>query len=567
MLILGLSEDLFDAGASLTDGERVLFAANEERYTRRKNEGGFPRRSLEAALRETGATLADVDRVCVSGLMTPPLPVRLFPKLHDWIYAVKRDKRDTLLRRAMDGVTFLTPLSHTAPDAASRGWVRRMLPAVMRRRLPGLRPGVPVEMVDHHEGHAAGAGFLSGYDRALCVTADGMGDGLSLTVSRFDAETGVERLWAVPSRDSFGLFFEALTEAFGFVPCRDEGKLTGLAALGDPARVREPELFRMDGESIVYTGPHGRQGVVWAKDTLLRKYPREDVAAWAQDILEKTVLDVARRWVDRTGLTRLAVAGGVFANVKLNQRLHELDGVETVFVYPNMGDGGLSLGAIAARGGLKPQRVRDVFFGDGYPDARLEQALRGAGLSYERRDDIGGAVAERLAEGALVARFDGRMEWGPRALGNRSILAPACDAKVPDRLNTLLRRSDFMPFAPALPEEDADLYVARGGAARHAAEFMTVCFNCTPLMAERYPSVVHVDGTARSQFVRADANPGFHRILARYRELTGGGVVLNTSFNMHEEPIVRTPEEGADTFVRAGLDWFAMGPFLARRKT
>jgi carbamoyltransferase len=564
-LSLGISEDLFDAGVTLCADGRILFASNEERHTRRKNEGGFPHRALEAALRHAGVTLADIDRVCVSGLMTPPLPVRAFPRLHDWSYAIKRERRDSLLRRLADAVTFLTPMSHTAPDAAARGWAQWLLPKLARRRLRGLRPGAAVDFVDHHEAHAAAACTLSGYDEALCVTADGMGDGHSLTVSHYARSGAPRRVWAVPSRDSFGLFFEILTEAFGFVPCRDEGKLTGLAALGDPARITLPVPFALEQGQLRYTGPHGRAGVAWARDTLLAAHSREDVAAWAQRILEDIIVSITRDHLRKSGLRRLALAGGVFANVKLNQRLHELPETDAIFICPNMGDGGLSLGALASRGQVTPLKIDHVFFGDGFTEAELEAALREKGLAFDRPGSVETRTAELLADGKIVARFDGRMEWGPRALGNRSILAPACDPAVPDRLNEQLKRSDFMPFAPALPAEDGDLYVAGAEPARHAAEFMTVCFRCTPLMAERYPSVVHVDGTARAQFVRPGANPGFHRILTEYRARTGGGVMLNTSFNMHEEPIVRTPQEAVNAFLEAGLDALALGPFMVAK--
>ena len=347
------------------------------------------------------------------------------------------------------------------------------------------------------------------------------------------------------------------------MPCRDEGKLTGLAAMGDPARVTLPVPFALAGGDLRYTGPHGRAGVAWAKRELLGRHTREDVAAWAQRILEDIVVAITQEHLRATGLRRLALAGGVFANVKLNQRLHELPETDALFVCPNMGDGGLSLGALAARGNVAPHKLDHVFLGDGFSERDLESALRDRGLAFDRPDCVETRTAEKLAEGKIVARFDGRMEWGPRALGNRSILAPACDPAVPDRLNDQLKRSDFMPFAPALPAEDGDLYVAGADPARHAAEFMTVCFRCTPLMAERYPSVVHVDGTARAQFVRPEVNPGFHRILAEYRDRTGGGVMLNTSFNMHEEPIVCTPREAVNAFLEAGLDYLALGPFLA----
>jgi carbamoyltransferase len=261
-------------------------------------------------------------------------------------------------------------------------------------------------------------------------------------------------------------------------------------------------------------------------------------------------------------LRRVAVAGGVFANVKLNQRIHSLAEVDELFVCPNMGDGGLSLGALAAEGLLALAPVEDVFWGDGFSESEMAFALDRAGLSNERSGED--AIASALARGKLVARFDGRMEWGPRALGNRSVLAATTDRAVVARLNECLKRSDFMPFAPAALAEDAGRYAGGVEKARHAAEYMTACFACTPEMKAEHPAVVHTDDTARIQLVRADRNPAFHRVLSAYRRRTGHGILLNTSFNMHEEPIVRTPEDAVRSFLAAGLDYLALGPFLAR---
>jgi carbamoyltransferase len=564
MICLGISEDFFDAGVTLCDGPRVLYAANEERFTRRKNEGGFPRQSLAALFAYTGVAPKDVERVYVSGLMTPPLPVRMFPRLHEWMFDAQRSKQPTWFKRLMEVAMFMTPISHTSEDSLLRRAVRPLLAPVTRRALPAGLRRVPIQFVEHHHAHAAGAWRCSGFDEALCVTADGMGDGLSLTVSRAKVGQGIERLWKAASHDSFGLFFEAMTGAFGFTPCRDEGKLTGLAACGRASNVHEPSPFHLEQGRLEYHGPRGGACTAWIRDELRTRYSREDLCAWAQDLLESNLVEIARWWLRDTGLRHMAVAGGVFANVKLNQRLHEIEEADQVFVYPNMGDGGLSYGAICSGQGFAPEPVSDVFWGDGYTDTDIETALGRAGLTGERCDDPESRVGDLLAEGRIVGRFQGRMEWGPRALGNRSILARTTDRVVVDQLNHLLLRSDFMPFAPAMLDEDAGEYLLGVGAARHAAEFMTVCFNCTDKMRREHPAVVHVDGTARSQLVRADRNPGFHRILKRFKEHSGAGVVLNTSFNIHEEPIIRTPDEAIAAFLKARLDYLSIGPFLVR---
>ena len=565
MLCLGISEDHFDAGVTLTDGDAVVFASNEERYTRRKNEGGFPWQSLQGMLDYTGIDPKDIGHIYVCGLMTPPFPIRVFPFLHRLRFDAHRSKKETLFKKFMNFVTFMTPISHSSEDSIMRKFTKPLLPWTVRRRLPRSLRHAPITFVDHHHAHACGAYFLSGFDDCLAVTADGMGDGLSLTVSRCSHNGGVERLWAASSRDSFGLFFENITEAFGFVPCRDEGKITGLAACGDPAAVQEPDLFTLKDGRLQYVGPQGQAGARWVHDELLRKYTREDIAAWAQHLLEIHIVEVTRWWMRDTGLRKLITAGGVYGNVKLNQRLHELDEVDDLFVYPNMGDGGLSLGAICAEQRPVPTKVANVFFGEDYPDAALRTALDARDLAYETMDDPGDRIGALLAEGHIVARFTGRMEWGPRALGNRSILVRTSDTAVVDRLNTLLKRSDFMPFAPAVLAEDAEEYCDGVAPARHAAEFMTVCFDCTDKMKRDHPAIVHVDGTARAQLVRTDHNPAFHGILTAFKARTGTSVVLNTSFNIHEEPIVRTPEEGIAAFLNARLDYLAIGPYLVKQ--
>lgn len=572
MLTLGISQDLYDAGITLTDGEQVLYAANEERFTRRKNHGGFPYKSLEAAFCCTAIDPSDVELICVAGEMTPPLPMRMFPGLHGLLAGKKRgkgraEKTPGFLARAVDFAAFYTPLLHLDEDSRLRRAARPLLGQAVRRSLAmPLRQnlkGVPMSFIEHHRAHAASAWFLSGFDEALTITGDGMGDGLSITVNKCSGGS-IERLWKAESRSSLGLFFEVLTEALGFTPCRDEGKLTGLAAHGDADRVAVPSPFSIVDGELKYSGPLGLRAVEWAKNELADRWAREDVAAWAQRILETTMLEIAGRCLRQTGLSKLAVSGGVFGNVKLNQRLNELNDVEELFVCPNMGDGGLSLGAICAEGRLSPQKLKDVFWGDGCADAAIQKAVDRSGLPWERFDSIEQAMAEKIANGAIVARFHGRMEWGPRALGNRSILANPSDSTVTERLNRKLNRSDFMPFAPAALAEDMDELAVGWSSAGHAAEFMTVCFDCTPKMRQENPAVVHIDGTARMQAVNKETNPSFHLILKNLKEITGSGVVLNTSFNIHEEPIVRTPDEAVNAFVKAGLDYLAIGDYLVK---
>lgn len=561
---LGINEDLFDSGIALSDGESVLFASNEERYSRRKNEGGFPHRALESLFQYTGIAPQDVDYICMSGLMTPPPPVRLLPRSHQWLYNARREKKESRLRKLLDDLTFYLPVSHTSNRSLLRKCSLPFLPFMTRMVLPHPLKKKPLRYVEHHIGHAAAAWKLSGFEEALVLSVDGMGDGLSLLVLQCTPGQPMRRLWEVSSRDSLGLFFQVMAEVFGFVSCRDEGKITGLAANGSSENVDFPFPFEYAEGRLRFTGQFGfgQRGIDWAKKMLGERYAREDLAAWAQDNLEKYVVQIARDFLRKTGLRRLAVTGGVAANVKLNQRLHEIPEVEQLFVLPNMGDGGLGLGALCAHDAVAPHRVPDVFWGESYTDAEIKSVLSQSGLPYRRVEAIENTIADLLVKEFLVARFTGRMEWGPRALGNRSILAKTTDSKVVTRLNALLQRSDFMPFAPAVLAEDLDLYCLNTGAGRHAAEFMTVCFDCTEKMKQENPAIVHVDGTARAQAVSAGANPDFYKILKAFKDISGSSVLLNTSFNVHEEPIIRTPEEAITAFKKARLDYLAIGPFL-----
>lgn len=561
MLVLGINQDFYDCGVALTDGQKVLYSANEERFNRRKNQGGFPWHSLEGLFRFTGVEPADIDRICVAGEMTPPLAMRMFPSIHKWVIRTRKESKESFMNRLMDFIIFHTSACHMSADSLMRRFTRPFLAPVMRQTLQkGLRQA-PISFVEHHLAHAASAWFLSGFQESLVVTGDGMGDGLSLTVNRYSSQ-GAQRLWSASAHDSFGLFFEMLTEALGFTPCRDESKLMTLAAAGDPKAVTVPSPFYLSCGRLCYNGPVGRRGVLWAKETLVLRFSREDISAWAQELLESNLIEIVKQWLKATGLRRLAVAGGIFTNVKLNQRLHQLEEVEELFVCPNMGDGGLSLGAICARGGLRPQKLSDVFWGDSYNDVQIRNALEQTNLRYRECQDIEKEIAGLLVKGKVVARFTGRMEWGPRALGNRSILTQTMDQAMPGRLNRLLRRSDFMPFAPAVLKEDVSEYALGVNGAGHAAEFMTVCFPGTTRMQKEHPAAVHVDGTSRMQIVRQESNPAFYRILSEYKKISGKGILLNTSLNIHEEPIVRTPQEAIAVFLVASLDYLAIGKYL-----
>ncbi|HSR42684.1 MAG TPA: carbamoyltransferase C-terminal domain-containing protein, partial [Longimicrobiales bacterium] len=297
----------------------------------------------------------------------------------------------------------------------------------------------------------------------------------------------------------------------------------------------------------------------------------EDLAASVQVHAERLALAFEDHWVERTGLADVALAGGVAANVRINQKIHELPRVRRCFVHPGMSDCGMGIGAALAlfyelRPGREPDTrcLDDVYLGPDWADGEIEAVLSRAGVPYSRPDDLAEEVADLLAGGSVVARFAGRMEYGPRALGNRSILYQPTDPSVNEWLNDALKRTEFMPFAPAVLEDEAHrCFVGMEGAER-TARFMTITFDCTEWMREAMPGVVHLDGTARPQIVRREDNPGYYDILDAYRRRTGLPGVINTSFNLHEEPIVCSPEDALRAFREGHLDYLAIGGFLVR---
>jgi carbamoyltransferase len=342
------------------------------------------------------------------------------------------------------------------------------------------------------------------------------------------------------------------TVACGFRMLRHEGKLTGLAAYGEPKLSEEMAAqFRFDDKSGLIETDFRNWAAMREKFLgLCRGHDRETIAASIQKVAEDFTVQSVRHWLDRTGARKLAMAGGLFANVRLNRLLAETLPLDEVFVFPAMGDEGLSVGAaltfLHARDGNETwlrhrHRLDNVYLGQNY-DGRIDDVLSSAGMRRLAGRPVETAV-DLIRAGKAGAIYTGRMEFGPRALGARSIIASPHDHAINDLLNKRLDRSEFMPFAPFVLEEDAARVFEITDVNRYAAHFMTITCGVRPEWRARIPAVVHVDGTARPQIVRGDENPLFAAILRRFRDQTELPVLINTSFNVHEEPIVNRPEE------------------------
>jgi len=436
----------------------------------------------------------------------------------------------------------------------------------LRKGLRKLGLGNKLKRVDHHNSHAYGAYFCSGFSRALVVTMDAYGSGLAGKIF-LGEDLLLTQLKKIPYPHSMGLFYEELTSSLGFLPSRHEGKIVGLAAYGDPQLLFETvqARFRMKNGDFKYING---QDILFNR-MLSLKFGKIDIAAACQRVLERVICETVEYYIKKYKLNKIVFAGGVAGNVKLNQRIFEIKGVDQIFIYPNMGDGGTATGAALMvtaliDRSLKSRRIEAIYYGPEYSDSEMRDALASAGLHYEKISNIEKIVAQLIAKGNIIGRFNGRMEYGPRALGNRSILYKASDYNVNLWLNKQLGRTEFMPFAPSTLYEYRAKYYHNIEGADYAAEFMTITFNCTDFMKKTCPAAIHIDGTARPQLVRKEANENYYRIIDEYRKITGIATIINTSFNMHEEPIVCSPQDAIRAFKLGKLHYLAMGNYLAK---
>ena len=574
MKVLGLGTE-GDSGAAIVEDGRILAAVNEERLSRLKLVEGFPRGSIPEVLRLSASDIAELDAVLVGGERD------LFvDELHPfdgwfehWEHSGGLGGRIKRAAGTFSQYGRRFPLLQEAYYAAlTPSFVKRRR-AIRRILKDEFDVRCPILFVDHHFCHVTSAYFTSGFDDALVVSLDGGGDGRSGLL--YEVRDGRFRyLHETSAYNSLGNYYAYITHICGFKAQKHEGKITGLAAYGEPrydALLRE--FVDEEGGTLVNKG-----GVVFTEairvleDRLPKGWKREDLAASIQSLFEDVVRRLVGHWRDASGHSSIALAGGVFANVRVNEEVLGLPGVERLFVHPGMSDGGLAVGAALAAcvpGTLdrtmswRPDPISDVYLGTELSRLEVDAAVRRAGLAPEEIDaSLEERVAELLARGYVVARADGRMEYGPRALGNRSILYQPTDPSVNDWLNDNLKRTEFMPFAPAIRHEVRDACFENGKGAWHAAEFMTVTFHCTPWMRDHMPGVVHLDGTARPQLVREEVNPGYYRIIKEFERRTGLPGIINTSFNMHEEPIVCTADDCIRAFLEGKLDYLLLGHLL-----
>jgi carbamoyltransferase len=580
---LGINAVFHDSAAALVHDGEIVAAAEEERYSRIKHAKRpvpfsaweLPYNAMDYCLKEAGIELRDVQQVAYS----------FDPTLLPGAESVNGNGESITLP--------LEPSAHPAPAGVESPWEPLLrsyvvnaprqlvdgVPLRLARRFRGARSGETFEwrFVPHHLAHAASAFHASPFDHAAVMTLDGRGERATTAYFRGEGNS-LEQLGEVTMPDSLGLLYERVTSYLGFLHSSDEYKVMALASYGSPRYVPHfRSIVQPLGEGCYKIHPprlRERFGEPRERGAALEQ-KHFDIARSLQIVLEETVLDLANWLAGASGENKLCTAGGVALNCVLNAVLRDRGSFSDIWVQPASGDAGTALGAaLWADAQRRPDshehtHMANPYLGPGYSDAEIEEFLRWSKLPYRRMSDVAEETAAIIAAGKIIGWFQGRMEFGPRALGARSILASPIDGEMQAKLNEIKDREDFRPVAPAVVEEEAARWFVEGGknagSEMRPSPFMLFVVDVRPDAASKIPAVRHTDGTARVQTVSRAQNPLYHDMIAAFGRRTGVPVVINTSFNTRGEPVVCTPRDAVECFHASPLDALVIGSFVLEK--
>lgn len=552
-----------DPSAAIFEDGELVFAVEEERLVREKHAPErFPRQAVEACLNHCGIELDDLDRIVLPHC--PSLEANLLP------YQVQRSvtEPNSIGQKLSEFEDVLERQLAIRLLNTTKLWAKKHLE-------PIGKPLPQIETYSHHRCHAASAFFPSSFEEALVLTIDGRGEYDSTVVWKAH-ETDLERIRTYEFPNSLGIFYAVITEYLGYHAFNGEGKVMGLAPYGSGnqtiASTLKSKIDMGSNYDVTSITAHGINAGVHRLEDLFGRPQNDtpgqftdwqkDLAYVSQQILEEIILAVVEQYCEQLGTDKVCLAGGVAMNCKMNKQIMELSNISDFFVQPVANDAGLALGA-----GMSDRRYRSemdtVYFGPEYSNSEIRETLEMNKLEYSNPTDLTRHVADQIADGKLIGWFQGQLEMGPRALGNRSILADPREEASRDRVNNYVKhREAWRPFAPSILEERADEYLVNA----EPAPFMIKTFDVKSSKRNEIEAVIHPeDDTTRPQTVRKDQNPRYYQLLRAFEDITGVPVLLNTSFNDHGEPIVNRPNEAIKDFFSMGLDTLVLGDYVVEK--
>jgi carbamoyltransferase len=591
MIIIGINFS-HDSSVTLIRDGKIIAAIEEEKTSRIKQQFGWPHSALECLLEQFKLEKSQVDLIAFGSFFYNELPK------HETIYRFTRNKKykQKEIASRIFGYFGLSTIKLGTNNIE-----------VYKTQVKDLGYiNANVTFYNHHLSHAASAHYCSPFKPDLTITCDGHGDGESFNFYTFDNAMGLTLIKSNSHKVSVGQFYSAITQLLGFRPTRHEGKITGLAAYGKHTSMVDDfmDFFVYDSKNNLTRYPFDKDDQLWKefkiestlslKDKINQKtsespigvdyakrskillerikqlskgFSKEDIAFACQNVAEQVVVNEIKNVIENFGLNSrpitIALAGGVFANVRINQKICELPQVSNIFVQPAMGDSGLSMGA-AIIADIKfnnrdlnttQYQFANTYIGPDFTNdiqSFLETIANNSEIKLMENPAM--EIAQMLKDNKVIGFWHGSMEWGPRALGKRSMIINTFDKTVNDSVNKRLNRTEFMPFAPSIIDYMMKTYIPKYKENCPAAEYMTITYDVDPKYHKELEAVVHVDGTARPQSVSKETNPYYYAIIDEFYKLTGCGAIVNTSFNVHEEPIVSTPQSAYKALVDNRID-------------
>lgn len=562
MYTLGINY-LSESSVCLFKNNKLIYAISEERLNRKKNWYGIPYKSINKVLKDNKIKISDIKYFATHGLSAITKDTPNIQAFNSKIEAVNKSNLKKNIKKNI--INFLKKRQiHEKKVINIR---TKNIITKLKKKFKKIK------VYDHHTSHAASAYYFSNFKSCYVLTIDGWGDNASSKL--FFAQNGkLKEVKRTETIDSLGYFYGSITKLLGFTPHKHEGKVLGLAAHADPNKAIKDirNIFRYNKNSKNFEGLSQKgyylprfENIYLKK--LLTKYTSAEIASATQKRLEEVVTeyisDIDKKKFD------LALAGGVFSNVKLNQIIQLNKKINRTYIFPNMGDGGLCVGAAALilneKKNYKRFKLDNMYLGPTINSKEIKKLSKKFPVKKIKIKNIYEFAASKLQSGCVIGFVQGKMEFGPRALCNRSIISSAKDKKINYTLNKKLKRTEFMPFAPVVLKKDFNS-LFYGLEKKHSSSlYMTMTLKCKKEIIKKAPGVVHIDNTARPQIIDKSNNKRMYNILSQFKKISGIGVLINTSFNMHEEPIICSINDAFRAFIDSKLDYLMINDEIYKR--